>query len=73
MEVPRRCRESGNGGRPVPTAAVVLTVAVLALFVLLAAMGLSADTIIALSSAAVLTAAELVRRLVSATSGRRRR
>ncbi|MFI6151630.1 hypothetical protein ACIBCA_02925 [Kitasatospora sp. NPDC051170] len=54
-------------------AVVVLVLAVLAVFVLLTAMGLSVETVIALSSAAVVTAAELVRRLVAAASSGRGR
>ncbi|MFE2722625.1 hypothetical protein [Kitasatospora sp. NPDC059327] len=73
MSVPRGRRKAGGGDGPVSAAVVVLAVAVLTLFVVLAAIGLSTETIIALSSAAVLTAAELVRRLVSAVSAGRRR
>ncbi|MFF3068875.1 hypothetical protein ACFVSN_30785 [Kitasatospora sp. NPDC057904] len=73
MGVPRKRRETGDGDGVLPVTVVVVAVAVLAVFVVLAVMGLPTETIIALSSAAVLTAAELVRRLVSAVSATRRR
>ncbi|MFH9355536.1 hypothetical protein [Kitasatospora sp. NPDC017646] len=72
MSVLRKHRRARNSDQPVPAAAVVLAVAVLAVFVVLTAMGLSVETVIALSSAAVVTAAELVRRIVAASAGRRR-
>ncbi|MFJ9952126.1 hypothetical protein [Kitasatospora sp. NPDC091207] len=73
MGVPRRRGQARDGDGPVSAAVVVLAVAVLAVFVVLAAMGFSIETIIALSSAAVVTAAELVRRLVKAVAAGRRR
>ncbi|MEV7025685.1 hypothetical protein [Kitasatospora sp. NPDC093558] len=74
MGVPRKRRGAWGGDGVLPVTAAVVAVAVLALLVVPAVMGLPTETVIALSSAAVLTAAELVRRLVSAvSSGRRRR
>ncbi|MFB7672293.1 hypothetical protein ACFC26_12835 [Kitasatospora purpeofusca] len=51
----------------------LLVVAVLAAVVVLAAIGLSTEAVIALSSTAVLSAGELVRRLVAAVAAGRRR
>ncbi|MEV0537803.1 hypothetical protein [Kitasatospora sp. NPDC050463] len=56
-----------------PATVVLLVVAVLAAVVVLAAIGLSTEAVIALSSTAVLSAGELVRRLVAAVAAGRRR
>ncbi|MEE1821633.1 hypothetical protein PUR61_05395 [Streptomyces sp. BE20] len=56
-----------------PVTVALLVVAVLAFVVVLAAIGLSTEAVIALASTAVLTASELVRQLVAAVAAGRRR
>ncbi|MFJ4672747.1 hypothetical protein [Kitasatospora purpeofusca] len=68
----RRRISTGDEGGGVPASVVLLVVAVLAAVVVMVAFGLSAEAVIALSST-VVSAGELVRRLVAAVAVGRRR